>query len=156
MRKAAAAWRRRPLLRRAVCTTTRACSSACSGARPPPFVTLTQRLDIPTGWREGGDATVCTTAVDGQPAAADGTAPPLAHPPRHVPLAMTDVHVMHEQLPYGYFFAETLSADRLAESLERVLESFPVLVIIRISPAFPVENEQFALMFCLATHSNLR
>jgi len=69
-----------------------------------PAVATTERLSVSTGWRE-----------------AEGVAP------RHIPLAMNDVYVLHEQLPYAYFFRETLSAERLASSLAQVLAAFPAL-----------------------------
>jgi hypothetical protein len=70
-------------------------------------VTTTQRLNVPTGWRDDDD----------RPGSS----------PRHMPLTMNDAHVLHEQLPYGYFFRETLSAEALAASLGWVLAAFPVL-----------------------------
>jgi hypothetical protein len=51
-----------------------------------PTTTTHQQLSVPTGWREGQ---------------AGGA-------PRHIPLAMTDAYVINEQLPYAYFFRETL------------------------------------------------
>jgi hypothetical protein len=78
-------------------------SSALSTLTAPAAVTTTRTLEVPTGWR--ADSGVSS----------------------HVPLAMNDVYVLHEQLPYAYFFRETLSEDSLAASLERVLAAFPVL-----------------------------
>eukprot|EP00980_Cylindrotheca_fusiformis_P030417 scaffold24793_cov108-Cylindrotheca_fusiformis.AAC.3 len=44
-----------------------------------------------------------------------------------VPLTVSDVHLRHEQLPFAYFFRETLDAVSLKDSLCRVLEHFPVV-----------------------------
>jgi hypothetical protein len=44
-----------------------------------------------------------------------------------VPLTVSDVHLRHEQLPFAYFFRETLDAASLKDSLRRVLEHFPVV-----------------------------
>ena len=84
-----------------------ATAAAHDRAADGPVVVTTQRLDISTGWRD------------------DERVPGSS--PRRMPLATTDVHVLHEQLPFGYFFRETLAADELAASLEWVLAAFPVL-----------------------------
>ncbi|CAB9509909.1 expressed unknown protein [Seminavis robusta] len=44
-----------------------------------------------------------------------------------VPLTVSDVHLRHEQLPFAYFFRETLDAQALQSSLGRVLVHFPVI-----------------------------
>lgn len=44
-----------------------------------------------------------------------------------VPLTVSDVHLRHEQLPFAYFFQETLDAASLKDSLHRVLQHFPVV-----------------------------
>jgi Transferase family len=44
-----------------------------------------------------------------------------------VPLTVSDVHLRHEQLPFAYFFRETLDAELLKGSLRRVLQHFPVV-----------------------------
>jgi Transferase family len=45
----------------------------------------------------------------------------------HIPLTVSDVHLRHEQLPFAYFFRETLDAQLLKCSLRRVLRHFPVV-----------------------------
>ena len=96
------------LLRRRLPRLHRRLGSTASAAAFPA-VTTTRRLDIPTGWRPEGSAAAAAAALD------------------HIPLAMNDVYALHEQLPYAYFFEETLSAEALAASLERVLAAFPAL-----------------------------
>jgi len=44
-----------------------------------------------------------------------------------IPLTLVDVHLRDEQLPFAYFFNETLDAAKLESSLARVLQSYPVL-----------------------------
>lgn len=44
-----------------------------------------------------------------------------------VPLTLVDIHLRDEQLPFAYFFHETLCAAELEASLERVLASYPLL-----------------------------
>lgn len=44
-----------------------------------------------------------------------------------VPLTLVDVHLKDEQLPFAYFFHETLNATELESSLARVLQSYPIL-----------------------------
>ena len=53
-----------------------------------------------------------------------------------VPLSLSDVHLREEELPFAYFFRETLDADALKSSLRRVLEHFPVLGGRIPSPTF--------------------
>jgi len=43
----------------------------------------------------------------------------------NIPLTVVDVHLRHEQLPFAYFFDETLDADLLTTSLAKVLRAFP-------------------------------
>lgn len=80
--------------------------SRCSVSTSAPLlltVTTSDVLEVSTGWNTAGDV------------------------PGHIPLAMNDVYVLHEQLPYAYFFRETLPEASLAASLELVLAAFPVL-----------------------------
>ena len=42
-----------------------------------------------------------------------------------VPLTITDMHLRHEQLPFCYYFEETLDQDLLEESLAETLRQFP-------------------------------
>lgn len=42
-----------------------------------------------------------------------------------VPLSLVDIHLRHEQLPFCYFFRETLDEVALEESLRVVLQDFP-------------------------------
>ena len=44
-----------------------------------------------------------------------------------IPLTISDVHLRHEQLPFCYFFEETLDDTLLRDSLSRVLSHFPVV-----------------------------
>jgi hypothetical protein len=44
-----------------------------------------------------------------------------------VPLTLVDVHLRDEQLPFAFFFDETLDFDKLASSLEQVLKHYPVM-----------------------------
>lgn len=44
-----------------------------------------------------------------------------------IPLTLVDIHLRDEQLPFAYFFEETLTAAELESSLVRVLQHFPVL-----------------------------
>jgi hypothetical protein len=44
-----------------------------------------------------------------------------------IPLTLTDVHLRHEQLPFAYFFHQTLDQKLLISSLKRVLERYPVV-----------------------------
>lgn len=44
-----------------------------------------------------------------------------------VPLTLADVHLRHEQLPFCYFFEETLDAEQLCSSLERTLKRYPII-----------------------------
>jgi hypothetical protein len=44
-----------------------------------------------------------------------------------IPLTVSDVHLRHEQLPFAYFFRETLDEATLESSLRSVLRHFPVL-----------------------------
>ena len=42
-----------------------------------------------------------------------------------IPLSIVDVHLRHEQLPFCYFFQETLDETALEESLKSILQDFP-------------------------------
>ena len=44
-----------------------------------------------------------------------------------VPLTIADVHLRNEQLPFAYFFPQTLCQDQLLVSLSTILPNFPVL-----------------------------
>ena len=44
-----------------------------------------------------------------------------------IPLTLVDIHLRDEQLPFAYFFKETLSAKELESSLARLLSHYPVL-----------------------------
>lgn len=44
-----------------------------------------------------------------------------------VPLTLIDVQLRDEQLPFAFFFDETLDFDKLASSLEQVLKNYPVM-----------------------------
>jgi hypothetical protein len=44
-----------------------------------------------------------------------------------VPLTLVDVQLRDEQLPFAFFFDETLDFDKLASSLEQVLKNYPVV-----------------------------
>jgi hypothetical protein len=44
-----------------------------------------------------------------------------------IPLTVSDVHLRHEQLPFAYFFRETLDEATLESSLRSVLRHFPIL-----------------------------
>lgn len=44
-----------------------------------------------------------------------------------IPMTLVDVHLRDEQLPFAYFFHETLDTVQLESSLSRVLESYPIL-----------------------------
>ena len=68
-------------------------------------VTTTQRYEIPT--------MVMTTEGDEND--------------HNIRLTLTDVHLKDEQLPFCYFFEETLDEDQLKASLEQVLLHFPLL-----------------------------
>jgi hypothetical protein len=45
--------------------------------------------------------------------------------PLSIPLTVSDVHLRYEQLPFCYFFPETLNANELEASLAKVLTRFP-------------------------------
>ena len=42
-----------------------------------------------------------------------------------IPLSIVDIHLRHEQLPFGYFFRETLDEQDLEDSLRSILKDFP-------------------------------
>lgn len=44
-----------------------------------------------------------------------------------IPLTLVDIHLRDEQLPFAYFFKETLCAQELESSLARLLSRYPVL-----------------------------
>ena len=50
---------------------------------------------------------------------------PTNSPNRHIPLTVVDWHLQREQLPFGYFFNETLDETLLEDSLSRALAHFP-------------------------------
>ena len=47
--------------------------------------------------------------------------------PLAVPMTLIDVHLRDEQLPFCYFFHETLDAHLLQASLEKLLKQYPIL-----------------------------
>jgi hypothetical protein len=47
--------------------------------------------------------------------------------PFKIPMTLIDVHLRDEQLPFAYFFHETLCRAKLKSSLARVLQNYPVL-----------------------------
>lgn len=52
---------------------------------------------------------------------------PTETQPLRVPLSVVDIHLRHEELPFGYFFQGTLGEKELEESLRFVLRDFPQL-----------------------------
>lgn len=66
----------------------------------------------------------------------------------HVPLTVSDVHLRHEQLPFAYYFAETLDPKQLRSSLRRVLHRFPV-----VSGTVPGDNVFQSIVCCPTTDS---
>jgi hypothetical protein len=53
--------------------------------------------------------------------------PTLSDSRYSIPLTVSDVHLRHEQLPFAYFFRETLDEAKLESSLRNVLQHFPIL-----------------------------
>lgn len=53
--------------------------------------------------------------------------PTLSDSRYSIPLTVSDVHLRHEQLPFAYFFRETLDEATLESSLRSVLRHFPIL-----------------------------
>lgn len=53
-----------------------------------------------------------------------------------VPLTVADLHLRHEQLPFAYFFKQTLDAQALQESLTTVLRQEFAVAAGRLSPCY--------------------
>jgi hypothetical protein len=53
--------------------------------------------------------------------------PTLSNSRYSIPLTVSDIHLRHEQLPFAYFFRETLDEATLESSLRSVLRHFPIL-----------------------------
>lgn len=73
--------------------------------------------------------------------------------PFTVPLTVTDLHLRHEQLPFAYFFDETLDAKALEESLTAVLQQEFAVAAGRISACYRSidcvpQHDTVRLSFC--------
>lgn len=72
--------------------------------------------------------------------------------PMAVPLTVADLHLRHEQLPFAYFFRETLDAEALQESLTTILQEEFAVAGGRLSPSFQSINctpeDCIPLSFC--------
>eukprot|EP00977_Amphora_coffeiformis_P006257 scaffold1341_cov178-Amphora_coffeaeformis.AAC.34 len=73
--------------------------------------------------------------------------------PFTVPLTVADLHLRHEQLPFAYFFDETLDANALEESLTTVLQQEFAVAAGRLSACYrsidcAPQHDTVPLSFC--------
>jgi hypothetical protein len=92
--------------------------------------------------------------------------PTLCDSRHSIPLTVSDIHLRHEQLPFSYFFRETLDEATLLSSFRSVLRHFPILggrlacsrLVIRCDPddsvPFTVGDIDISLDDWLARKSN--